>query len=76
MRAEYANSGTALIRLKDAMTVVNEYMLQKSAKRVKAVKSAGVTNRDAFETGRKAADAIKLRGESQKLDQQKRIGGK
>lgn len=72
MKAKWANSGTALMRLRDAMTVVDEYIANKYkgavAKEVRKGEGTRVTNHDAFKKGRDAADAMKLRGESSKLN--------
>lgn len=70
MKAEWANSGTALMRLTDALVPVNKYIATKTNALGKKVFSnaarvgVGVQNGKAYEEGRRAADGMKLRGES------------
>lgn len=71
MKAKWAASGNALMRLTDALTPVTAWIAQRSGKGKSFRKSGhagvGAKNRNAWELGRRAADDLKLKSESGKV---------
>lgn len=72
MKAEWASSCTALVRLTDALKVVENYIAEHKKGPNKMFASAGgvgtgVQNKKAFEEGKLAANGIKLRDEGKKV---------
>jgi hypothetical protein len=67
IKAKWASSGTALVRLKDALTVVNQYLEKAPLRRAASLQSLDVSNLDGYQKGRRAAESIALKESSKKV---------
>ena len=73
IKAKWANSGTALIRLTDAMTVVKQFMEKAEMKKAPRLQRLEVSNEDGYQKGRKAAEDVALKEGSTKLEGQRKL---
>lgn len=73
IKMQWAQSGTALMRLTDAMTVVKNYLAKAPMRKAPRLQGVEVENEDGYMKGRKAAEDVALKNSSVKLEAQKAI---
>ena len=73
IKAKWANSGTALIRLKDAVTVVDEFMKMEHFRKGTRLNRPEITNMKGYQDGRKAAEGIALKESGVKLNAETQV---
>lgn len=74
IKAKWANSGTALMRLTDAMTVVRNHLAKTPLGSAPRLQQLQVQNEEGYRKGRKAAEDVALKNSSTKIEARGRLG--